>query len=151
MQNSSVVRQKGQICADLLAGNLGTSFYHYYYTTALQVENRLFQIPNLRYITSIPQFEIQGYKRSSPEVFHMKNLNGSVPIKSPDRRTVLDRILDIPSLEQVVPRLQPDLLHRVIQVCGLEDCGELVALATPEQLMRIFDLDLWRSAQPGMD
>ena len=45
----------------------------------------------------------------------MKNLNGSVPVKSPDRRTVLDRILDIPSLEQVVPRLQPDLLHRVIQ------------------------------------
>ena len=80
----------------------------------------------------------------------MKNLNGSVPIKSPDRRTVLDRILDIPSLDQVVPRLQPDLLHRVIQSCGLEDCGELVALATPEQLMRIFDLDLWRSAQPGM-
>ena len=26
-----------------------------------------------------------------------------------------------------------------------------MALATPEQLMRIFDLDLWRSAQPGVD
>jgi hypothetical protein len=41
--------------------------------------------------------------------------------------------------------------HRLIQSCGLEDCGELVALATPEQLSAVFDLDLWRSARPGMD
>ncbi len=73
------------------------------------------------------------------------------PRESQDRRTVLDRILDTPHLEHVVPRLQPGLLHRVIQSCGLEDCGELVVLATPEQLARIFDLDLWRSAEPGMD
>jgi hypothetical protein len=73
------------------------------------------------------------------------------PEKKHDRRTVLARILDTPHLEQVVPRLQPDLLHRVIQSCGLEACGELVALATPEQLNRIFDLDLWRPPQPGMD
>src|SRR5919109_4584135 len=64
---------------------------------------------------------------------------------------LLDRILNTPSLEQVVPRLRPDLLHRVIQTCGLEDCGELVALATPEQLARILDLDLWRAAKAGMD
>src|SRR5499426_428629 len=66
-------------------------------------------------------------------------------------RGLLDRILNTPSLEQVVPRLRPDLLHRVIQTCGLEDCGELVALATPEQLTRIFDLDLWRAARAGLD
>ena len=65
--------------------------------------------------------------------------------------SLLDRILDTPHLAHVVPRLQPELLHRVIQSCGLEDCGELVALATPEQLARIFDLDLWRTAQPGLD
>jgi hypothetical protein len=75
---------------------------------------------------------------------------GSVPQKRQERRTVLARILDTPHLEHVVPRLQPDLLHRVIQSCGLEDCGELVMLATPQQLTRIFDLDLWRSAEPGM-
>src|SRR5262245_40379879 len=75
----------------------------------------------------------------------------SVPQKRQERRSVLARILDTPHLEHVVPRLQPDLLHRVIQSCGLEDCGELVMLATPEQLTRIFDLDLWRSADPGMD
>ncbi len=41
------------------------------------------------------------------------------------------------------------MLHRVIQNCGLEDSSELVALATPEQLTRVFDLDLWSAARPG--
>jgi hypothetical protein len=68
-----------------------------------------------------------------------------------DGRHLLDRILNTPRLEHVVPRLQPDLLHRVIQTCGLEDCGALVALVTPEQLARIFDLDLWRAPQPSRD
>jgi hypothetical protein len=43
------------------------------------------------------------------------------------------------------------VLHRVIQCCGLEDCVELVALATPGQLARVFDLDLWRAGAPGLD
>jgi hypothetical protein len=68
-----------------------------------------------------------------------------------DVRGLLDRILNTPSLEHVVPRLRPDLLHRIIQTCGLEDCGEIVALTTPEQLARIFDLDLWRAAKAGLD
>src|SRR5437870_1291945 len=81
----------------------------------------------------------------------MKNSKSPVPRESQDRRSVLERILDTPNLEHVVPRLQPELLHRVIQSCGLEDSGALVMLATSEQLTRIFDLDLWRSAPPGMD
>jgi len=68
-----------------------------------------------------------------------------------DRRRLLDRLLDTANLADAVPRLQPELLHRVIERCGLEDCGEIVALATPEQLARVFDLDLWRAAQPGLD
>jgi hypothetical protein len=63
----------------------------------------------------------------------------------------LQRILSTPHLAQAVPRLPPDLLHRVIQHHGLEDSGELVALATPEQLNRVLDLDLWRSTHPGLD
>gem|GEM_PF-668649 len=83
--------------------------------------------------------------------------DGDQPSDKPARRDATDgggllgRILNTPGLEQVIPRLQPDLLHRVIQTCGLEDCGELVALATPEQLARIFDLDLWRAAKAGRD
>src|SRR5215813_9775086 len=80
----------------------------------------------------------------------MENSQSPARRDSQDRRTVLTRILDTPHLAHVVPRLQPELLHRVIQRCGLEDCGDLVALATPHQLMRVFDLDLWRAA-PGVD
>jgi hypothetical protein len=68
-----------------------------------------------------------------------------------DARPLLDRILETPHLAQVVPRLPPAVLHRVIENCGLEDCGELVALATPGQLAAVFDLDLWRPARPGLD
>jgi hypothetical protein len=54
-------------------------------------------------------------------------------------------------LAQLAPRLQPEQIHRVIGAYGLEDCGELVAHATAAQLSRIFDLDLWRPARPGLD
>jgi Family of unknown function (DUF6178) len=67
------------------------------------------------------------------------------------RDHLLDRILEIPQLPQVVPRLPPEVLHRVIESCGLEDCGEIVALASADQLARVFDLDLWRSPGPGVD
>src|SRR5262245_55685148 len=42
---------------------------------------------------------------------------GDKPTRSDatEGRSLLDRILNTPSIEQVVPRLQPDLLHRVIQ------------------------------------
>jgi len=79
-------------------------------------------------------------------------LGGSpAPLATRYQRPLLDRILDTPHLAHVVPRLQPELLHRVIQSCGLEDCVELVALITPAQLARIFDLDLWYAGQPGLD
>ena len=68
-----------------------------------------------------------------------------------DARPLLDRILDTPHLALIVPQLQPEALHRVIEACGLEACGEIVALATPEQLAHVFDLDLWRAEEPGLD
>jgi hypothetical protein len=66
-------------------------------------------------------------------------------------RPLLDRLLNTPDLAKIVPHLQPDVLHRVIQSCGLEDCAELVALATPEQISRVLDLDLWRVRRRGGD
>ena len=70
---------------------------------------------------------------------------------APDARPLLDRLLDTPHLALIVPQLQPEALHRVIEACGLEACGEIVALATPEQLAHVFDLDLWRAEEPGLD
>ena len=63
----------------------------------------------------------------------------------------LARLLDTPLLARVVPYLAPETLHQLIRYRGLDDCGELVALATPEQLTSVFDLDLWPDAQPGRD
>jgi hypothetical protein len=77
--------------------------------------------------------------------------NAPAQLDTLDRRRLLDRILDTPHLARVLPHLQPEVLHRIIQSCGLEDCGEIVALTTPDQLARVFDLDLWRAARPGLD
>ena len=66
-------------------------------------------------------------------------------------RSLLQRLLTAPDLAKVVPALPPDILHRVIQTCGLEDSAELVALAAPAQLAGILDLDLWRVHTPGTD
>jgi len=66
-------------------------------------------------------------------------------------RPLLDRLLSAPDVSAIVPRLQPEVLHRVIQRCGLEDCAELVALATPGQLARVLDADVWRPPAAGRD
>ena len=64
-------------------------------------------------------------------------------------RRALERILATPDLARLVPQLRPEALHRFIETCGLEDCGDLLALATPEQLTQLCDLDLWRPERPG--
>ena len=62
---------------------------------------------------------------------------------------LLERLLTTPNLPQVIRKLDPEILHRLVRVVGLEDCGEIVSLATPAQLMRVFDMDLWRSDRSG--
>lgn len=57
----------------------------------------------------------------------------------------------IQRIAALAPKLRPELLHRVIDAYGLEDCVDLVAQATPAQLSYVFDLDLWRPTQPGHD
>ena len=68
-----------------------------------------------------------------------------------DLRAVIARVSETPALARAIRQLPPAILHGVIQKVGLEDCGELLALATGEQLSAVFDLDLWRVEQPGMD
>jgi hypothetical protein len=66
-------------------------------------------------------------------------------------RQLLARVLDQPELVSLVQSLEPRILGGLIGKIGLEDAGELVALATTAQIERIFDEDLWRSARPGKD
>jgi hypothetical protein len=63
--------------------------------------------------------------------------------------SLLARILDQPELPAQVQRLAPAVLGRLVAEVGLEDAGELVALATTEQLAQLFDDDLWGSERPG--
>jgi hypothetical protein len=64
-------------------------------------------------------------------------------------RSLLARILDQPQLVKAVQALPPRALLNLIDHVGLEDAGEIVAMATVEQLERMFDDDLWRSRKPG--
>lgn len=65
-----------------------------------------------------------------------------------DRR-VLARLLEDPELAVSLRALPPPALRQLIVRVGLADAGELVALASVEQLRDVFDEDLWRSATPG--
>jgi hypothetical protein len=65
--------------------------------------------------------------------------------------SLLYRILESPEQVSALQHLPPPALARLIHHVGLEDAGELVALATTRQLARIFDEDLWRSARPGQE
>lgn len=55
------------------------------------------------------------------------------------------------TLARAVQQLPPEELHRLIKTRGLLASGDLIAVATPQQLQRVLDLDLWRPARPGMD
>lgn len=68
-----------------------------------------------------------------------------------DSGSLIYRVLDQPNLVAAVQSLPPQALGRLINHVGLEDAGEIVALATTSQLTRIFDDDLWRSPGPGQD
>jgi hypothetical protein len=67
------------------------------------------------------------------------------------RTTVLTRVTGERRLSRAVARLAPDALLAMIARRGLRDSGDLLALATPEQLAAVFDLDLWKADRPGGD
>lgn len=64
---------------------------------------------------------------------------------------LLGRLLEDPDLAPTLRALPAPALRQVILHVGLEDAGELIALASLEQLRDVFDEDLWTSARPGRD
>lgn len=58
--------------------------------------------------------------------------------------SLLARILDQPDLVTGLQALPGDTLAKVVRHVGVEDAGELLALATSEQLVQLFDGELWR-------
>ena len=65
--------------------------------------------------------------------------------------SLLYRILESPEQVSALQHLPPPTLARLIHHVGLEDSGEPGALATTQQLARIFDDDLWYSTRPGQE
>jgi Family of unknown function (DUF6178) len=61
------------------------------------------------------------------------------------------RLLEAPGLAASIQQLPAPALGRLIDQIGLEDAGEIVALATTEQLTALFDEDVWRASRPGRD
>jgi hypothetical protein len=80
-----------------------------------------------------------------------------VPVVSQSPRSggtpssLLSRLLEAPELAAAVQGLPAPVLGRLIDRVGLEDAGEIVALASTEQLTDLFDEDLWRAERPGAD
>ena len=69
----------------------------------------------------------------------------------PTATRLLMRILERPGLVAAVRELPGAVLGKLIDRIGLEDAGELVALASTAQLERVFDDDLWRAERAGGD
>jgi Family of unknown function (DUF6178) len=69
----------------------------------------------------------------------------------PSSTQLLMSILERPGLVAAVRELPGAVLGKLIDRIGLEDAGELVALASTAQLERVFDDDLWRADRAGGD
>jgi hypothetical protein len=69
----------------------------------------------------------------------------------PSSSALLMRILERPELVSAVRELPAPVLGKLIDRIGLEDAGELVALASTSQLERLFDEDLWKAPSAGED
>jgi hypothetical protein len=78
-------------------------------------------------------------------------LNRAALESRPSSRKLLARVLETPELPAQIQALPGPVLGKLIGQVGLEDAGELVALATTQQLADIFDEELWHSAEPGQD
>lgn len=71
-------------------------------------------------------------------------------VRQPRPQQLLTHILDTPELISAVRQLDHRTLGRLIHHVGIEDAGELIALATTEQLQHVLDDDLW-GGQPGKE
>jgi hypothetical protein len=66
-----------------------------------------------------------------------------------DPLVLLQHLLDEPQAVALIQGLAPAELGKLIRHIGVEDAGEIIALATTNQLQHIFDDDVWRNTQPG--
>ncbi|MEO7036796.1 MAG: DUF6178 family protein [Polyangiaceae bacterium] len=64
-------------------------------------------------------------------------------------RSLLNSLIELPTLASTVQALPAQTFAALVRKVGIEDAGELVALATTEQLIQAFDEDLFVSDRAG--
>lgn len=64
---------------------------------------------------------------------------------------LLQCVLEQPGLVRSVRALEPAHLSALIREVGIEDSGELLAMATPEQFSYLVDESMWTQQRPGED
>lgn len=74
-----------------------------------------------------------------------------MPLEKHESRTrsLLDRVIALPDLARTVRALPAQTFAALVREVGVEDAGELLALATADQLVRAFDEDLFVGARAG--
>lgn len=70
-------------------------------------------------------------------------------LRSSTSKSLLTRLIDTPDLVQNLRALPPPTFSTLVRHIGVEDAGEIVALATTEQLIAAFDEDLFANDRPG--
>lgn len=66
-----------------------------------------------------------------------------------ETRSLFDCLIELPDLARTVRALPVQTFAALVRRIGLEDAGEIVALATTEQLVQAFDEDLFVSDRAG--
>lgn len=64
-------------------------------------------------------------------------------------RSLLNSIIELPDLARTIQALPTQTFAALVRKVGVEDAGEIVALATTEQLVQAFDEDLFVSDRAG--
>jgi hypothetical protein len=64
-------------------------------------------------------------------------------------RSLLNSLIELPDLARTIQALPAQTFAALVRKVGVEDAGELVALATTEQLVQAFDEDLFVSERAG--
>lgn len=64
-------------------------------------------------------------------------------------RSLLNRLIELPDLASAIQALPGPTFAALVRKIGVEDAGELVALATTEQLVQAFDEDLFVNDRAG--
>jgi hypothetical protein len=70
-------------------------------------------------------------------------------LRRPSSTTLLDRLIETPDLVQTVRGLPKQAFSALVRQVGVEDAGEIIALATTDQIVAAFDEDLFVNTRPG--